>query len=293
MVRNGHRAIPEIQYVPPTPAASGVEVMPLAELRERMRRHGSAHEAQRPEFHLMMAVERGSVRHMVDFRDHVVERGQWLWVRPGQVQRFGDLAGASGWVVMFPPGSVPSAATAGVMLDDPFGPTVVSPGPDLGAAVGQAIEHLAQEYGMTGTEPSLRTAILQHLLAVLLLRLTSSTPGAASDEHATTFARFRAAVEAEFAQRRDVGYYARRLGYSPRTVTRAALTAAGIGAKEVIDRRVVLEAKRLLAHGEEPVATVAATLGFPDASNFVKFFSTRVGLTPAAFRRRFRAGEPV
>jgi len=53
---------------------------------------------------------------------------------------------------------------------------------------------------------------------------------------------------------------------------------------------VVLEAKRLLAHSDDPAATIAAKLGFADASNFVKYFSLRAHATPAAFRQQFLAG---
>ncbi|MEV6152952.1 AraC family transcriptional regulator [Nonomuraea sp. NPDC052129] len=135
-----------------------------------------------------------------------------------------------------------------------------------------------------------RSAILQRLLAVLLLRLTHLTApvGTLPAEHAETFQRFRAAVEIDFTRARDVGHYARVLGYSPRTLTRAALAAAGVGAKEFIDRRVVLEAKRLLAHGDQSVAGIGARLGFLDTSNFVKYFVQRTDSTPAAFRSRYR-----
>lgn len=64
--------------------------------------------------------------------------------------------------------------------------------------------------------------------------------------------------------------------------------ATRMSAEEFIDARVVLEAKRLLAHGEDPVARIADRLGFDDASNFVKYFALRAGTTPAAFRHRYR-----
>jgi AraC-like DNA-binding protein len=61
-----------------------------------------------------------------------------------------------------------------------------------------------------------------------------------------------------------------------------------VGAKEFIDRRVVLEAKRLLAHGNQSAARVAAQLGFSSATNFSKFFHQRTGQSPIAFRATVR-----
>lgn len=45
---------------------------------------------------------------------------------------------------------------------------------------------------------------------------------------------------------RGVAHYVGLFNYSPRRLTRAAIGAAGVSAREFIDRRVMLEAKRML-----------------------------------------------
>ncbi|MFG2590288.1 helix-turn-helix domain-containing protein [Streptomyces sp. NPDC048438] len=80
--------------------------------------------------------------------------------------------------------------------------------------------------------------------------------------------------------------YARLLGCSVRTLTRAAQTAAGTGARQVIDARRLLEARRLLGHSGWTARAVAAHLGFPDAADFGRFFRNHTGLTPAAYTAR-------
>ncbi|NEK96466.1 helix-turn-helix transcriptional regulator [Modestobacter muralis] len=101
------------------------------------------------------------------------------------------------------------------------------------------------------------------------------------------------AVERGFLRRRRVEDYARELGYSPRTLSRASLAATGVGAKEVLDRRVVLEAKRLLAHTDRSAAQVGAQLGFSSATNFSKYFHQRTGTSPIVFRAQVRGEGPV
>jgi AraC-like DNA-binding protein len=74
------------------------------------------------------------------------------------------------------------------------------------------------------------------------------------------------------------------------------MDAAGVAAKEYIDRRVLLEAKRLLVHGDQPAAKIAARLGFSSATNFSKFFRQRAGTSPLAAdaeRRRHPAQAPT
>lgn len=66
----------------------------------------------------------------------------------------------------------------------------------------------------------------------------------------------------------------------------------GVGAKEFVDRRVVLEAKRLLAHTDLAAARIAGGLGFSSATNFAKYFHQRAGQAPIAFRTTVRGEGP-
>lgn len=58
----------------------------------------------------------------------------------------------------------------------------------------------------------------------------------------------------------------------------------GRSAKAYIVDRIVLEAKRLLAHDRLTAAACANTLGFPDASNFSVFFRKATGMRPGAWQ---------
>jgi AraC family transcriptional activator of pobA len=87
---------------------------------------------------------------------------------------------------------------------------------------------------------------------------------------------------------RKAALYARRLDYSPRTLNRATQETVGRTAKQYVDDRVVLEAKRLLAHSDITVAECASRTGFDDPANFSKFFRARTGLTPGTFAARVR-----
>ncbi|WP_207219427.1 helix-turn-helix transcriptional regulator [Zhihengliuella halotolerans] len=268
-------------------------MLSLDQLRQRMQNQTSTGQAQRLDFHQLLTVEHGMLRHMVDFTDYTATPGAWLWVRPGQVQQFRDLTTGSGWLVLFQPGVMDPATSDQARLDDPFGRVQWDLAGDDVTSMEEALHHLVHEYTATGPlGASLRSRILTHLLAVVMLRLThqAAPVGSPAFVQNETFLRFRSAVEERFARTRHVSDYARMLGYSPRTLTRATTSAAGMGAKEFIDRRVVLEARRLLVHGGDPVNRVATRLGFDDASNFVKYFTERAGVTPSAFRHQFRGG---
>ncbi|MBH5333599.1 helix-turn-helix domain-containing protein [Streptomyces pactum] len=296
MVRKRQDEIPDIPYRPPAGTPEGVEVMSLRELRRRAP-EGEFDAPQRPRFHSLYVIDRGSTTHTVDFTAYPLSAGGVLWVRPGQVQQVGDLGAVEGTVVLFQPGFLPprTARTAG--LDDRFAGTWWQPAGEDRRAVLAAVRHLAYAFRTGhGLPPEVHTETLRHLLAVLVLRLAHQTPPAGRGaEPPPAFLRFRDAVERDFARTHRVADYAEALGYSVRTLSRATVRAAGVGAKEFLDRRVVLEAKRLLAHSELPIARVADRTGFTDAANFSKFFQHRTGRTPGEFRAelRGRSGPPA
>ncbi|MEV5350817.1 helix-turn-helix domain-containing protein [Streptomyces achromogenes] len=274
----------------------GLELVELAGLAERARRHGNdPYASLRPAFHQIVTVRPGSrLTVSVDFTRYELSGGAWLWIRPGQVQRWGtDLTRAQGLVIAFPPGFPDTETAAASVAGLASAQAPLQPDTPHAEGLRRALEHLRYEYRAMAELPlEAHVQVLRHLLAVLLVRLAraygSETGGPAANE---TFRRFHAAVERDFTVTRRVEDYAAALGYSRRTLTRATQTATGMPAKRYIDERVVLEAKRELAHGRLTITALATRLGFTDASDFTAFFRQRTGTTPTAFRATAR-GTP-
>jgi AraC-like DNA-binding protein len=131
---------------------------------------------------------------------------------------------------------------------------------------------------------------LRHQLQALLVRLYLAQThreqtGRVDSVALQRFKRYRLAVEQEFPRRHKVAHYAKRLGCSEKSLGRAALEIAGVNAKKILIQRIVLEAKRLLAHTILPISAIADKLGFDEATNFVKFFRRQTGGSPGAFRK--------
>lgn len=292
MGKNGQSEEPpevrDLAYTPAVGAAAGVEVMELADLYARSLRHGNDPYAPlRPAFHQLIGTRGLPLRMWVDFVEHELRPGSWLWIRPGQVQRFGpDLEAADGVVVLFQPGFLPPATVSAAHMDPPYEQRPTTPEGPAAEGLRRALDHLVWEYGaLASLSLAAHTEVLRALLSVLVVRLAEARgptplPAPASE----TFRRFHTAVERDHAVTRRVEDYAAALGYSPRTLTRATLAATGRTAKQYVDDRVLLEAKRLLRHSGLTAKEVASRLGFADASDFTKFFRLRVGMTPGTFR---------
>ncbi|MEU3851609.1 AraC family transcriptional regulator [Streptomyces sp. NPDC029554] len=256
--------------------------------------HGDAplERVHRIDFHVVMLFGEGPVRHMVDFTEYEAGAGDLLWIRPGQVHRFSRTSEYRGTVLTMQPGFLPRSTVEATGLYRYDLPPLLHPDPARLAGLRDALGQLRREYEDTATLPlSLHTAVLRHTLTAFLLRLAhlaASSAEAQRQRADSTFTLFRDAVERDFATNHSVSAYADALGYSRRTLVRAVRAATGETPKSFIDKRVVLEAKRLLAHTDLPIGRVGAAVGFPDAANFSKFFHQHTDQTPAAFRAELR-----
>jgi len=103
---------------------------------------------------------------------------------------------------------------------------------------------------------------------------------------AALVARFRDAVESNFRSGWDVARYAKMLRVSSSRLRAACLDVTGKPPTRLVHDRLLLEAKRSLTYTNMTIAETAYDLGFSDPAYFSRFFSERVGESPAAFRRR-------
>jgi len=99
---------------------------------------------------------------------------------------------------------------------------------------------------------------------------------------------FAALVAEQIDARRSVSWYARALGVTPTHLSRVCRNTLGKPASEVLQDRLMLEARRQLAETDLPVQRIAARLGFSSAAYFTRLFSRRTGRSPTAFRQRLR-----
>ncbi|MBT2444772.1 helix-turn-helix transcriptional regulator [Streptomyces sp. ISL-36] len=291
--RSGDGPIPGFGFNPPTAPVSGCEVTDLAALHGRMR-DGTLQRVHRVGFHTVALITEGSGEHTVDFVTHPCRPGTLLWIRPDQVQRFGSPRAMNSTLLLFTPAFPAHLASTARLLDEWYGPVCrqLGTGRDY-ATVSTLLSQLRAEF--TRPPGTVSADILQLELATLLLHIDRlPRRGAHADLHAggEIYARFRADLERSYATTRRAEDYAFRLGYTVKTLTRACLAATGQPVKHVIDARVALQAQRLLAHTDEPVAVIARRLGFSEPTNFGKFFTRHIGATPGDFRRTHQPPTP-
>ena len=286
--------IPRLGFRPPAGYAFDIEVFSAHDWLERIPENQFRYPS-RLDFHQLILVTHGLFGHTVDFKLESTRTGSILVMRPGQVQRFESNKPWDGWVVIFRPESFQPTASTG---SQPPGfsvadlPVQIVLGKVSFEPVREAMEQMHQDARLTG-QMQLVGALEQAQLQALLIRLQlAGEQLQASPEKdsslAKHFRKFRQATEQRFCEWHQISIYAKALGISEKTLSRATQEVAGLSAKAYLSTRIALEAKRMLAYTSWPIAHVADKLGFDEATNFIKFFRREAGYAPSEFRKHHR-----
>jgi len=98
---------------------------------------------------------------------------------------------------------------------------------------------------------------------------------------------FKDLLENSYKLQKKVASYSRELGLTEKRLNQATSKILDKSPKKMIDERVMLEAKRLLAHTNESVKEIGFELGFEEPTNFIKYFRKHHNSTPVEFRESF------
>ncbi len=229
--------------------------------------------AERSMGHLLIVPMGGSGEHCVDFETVTVGVESVVHVQPGQVHRFPPGQTYEADVIVVDRSACPDG------LFQPWRPLPSVPVGPIAALVRSVTADLVAEQGRTDHDDDIMVAA-----AGLLLRHLARIAAAARPPRSELLDAFLADLERRFWQSRNVADYADDLDTSTKTLARQAASALDLTPKDVIDRRVVLEAKRCLAVDDASIAEIGRSLGFSEATNFTKFFARMTGITPHEFR---------
>jgi AraC family transcriptional regulator, transcriptional activator of pobA len=262
----------------------GFEIFRLRDLFDRADRREIDHALetpQRPQFHTIYVGLRGKGSLVVDFTPVPLGANTLTIMAAHRVQQFVPDRRVDAWMLLFAPERVPTSPL--------FSPTWPSPVITLrdrapfDALVAQLVAEHARS--IDAQQPQILDALLRALI-LHAERLHGETPPPAALE------RFFTILERDHAKTRSVAHYAKQAGISSRRLGELLGERTGKSTKQVIDERIVLEAKRHLAHTELSVKELAAQLGFDEPTNFVKFFRHHTQTTPQAFREAQRTFLP-
>ena len=237
-------------------------------------------------FHVVIICTAGEGLHEVDFTPVTLQPGRVVHVQPGQVHRWRLGRSYEATILFFRDDDCAHLGSDGW----PIGPRSFDLTEAERKRSGRLVRLMLDEYAIDRASES-RSRALQGALQLLLVNLgLDQEHQSVMTHYPKPYTELMDQLEADLGWSRSVKERASRLGYSSRTLTRACQAAVGLTAKEVIDSRVMLEARRVLVHPGSTVDAVARQPSFSEASNFTKFFFRMTGENPESWRARHTAG---
>ncbi|HEY0299474.1 MAG TPA: AraC family transcriptional regulator [Arachidicoccus sp.] len=100
--------------------------------------------------------------------------------------------------------------------------------------------------------------------------------------------RFSQLVEWHYKDHHTVGEYAELLNISPKALNKRITRYSNETPNDIIKNRIMLEAKRLLAHTSLSVKEIGYKLGYDDPSYFIRLFTKQAETTPQHFRTQYQ-----
>lgn len=249
----------------------------------------------RTAFYHVLWFQKGNPTHLVDFKPVKVEPGTILFLNKDTVQRFDTSGNFDGKAILFTDSFFykTEADTKflrnSILFNDLFTVSYLQ----LHAQSHALIDLLRMmTVELSNAKDPYQADILQNLLHNFLLlsererrkqNFTEVKKGADLDY----VMLFKDLLETHYHKLKQVNGYARLLRVTEKRLNQATSRILGKSPKEVIDDRVMLEAKRLLAHTNESVKEIGFDLGFDEPTNFIKYFRKHSHSTPIEFREQF------
>ena len=260
-----------------------VEVLTRGEIEARLG-PGQLGRPELVDFHLILVPTGTGGHHLVDFQPVPIALDRIITVRPGQVMAWDTEHRADALAVLAQPWVVVRTWLPGDPTSTTLSATERATAVDLIGILRREQDHYDAAPG-TGR---VMTAVFAALEAVLDKALHAAPPTPRDHEPATAYRRLIEQRIGSGTIVHNVADLTTTLPWSTRTIARATSRTLALTPKQLLDRRLLLEAQRRLAHTDDSITSIARALGFADHTNFHRFFE-RVGQErPNDFRRRHR-----
>lgn len=189
-----------------------------------------------------------------------------------------------GWVITVPQQVLDEALQSTPdLISEFYAPAVVSATPEIATS----IKRIETEHR---NPKKSRHGYLTHLVGILAIdfarileqhRFDIQRKGSTEKPHLRAFL---ALLEERYVECHSAGRYAAAIGLTTQHLNRLCQQVTGRTTSDIIQERLVLEAKRSLVYTRMSISEVAYSLGFADPAHFSRLFRKNTGLSPKAFR---------
>ena len=271
----------------------------IHDLNEYVSRHKG--DTTRPHIHSYYQIiwfKKGIGKHFVDFKEYDVIDNAMFFIDKNQVHYFDDNLDYHGILIHFNESFlVQKDSEVDFFLKYNL---FKSPYQEPSCCVNDGSDQILDEYVTQikrellnqndfGKEELLRTYLKAMLIQVQRrkneLEHNLNDKSILPNDKKIQLIKFVNLVDENYNKGLSVSEYAQQMHISSRTLSDLISLNLNKTPSQMIQERIILEAKRLLLHSELNVNQIGYRLGFDDPSYFVKYFKKHANTSPSEFRK--------
>jgi AraC family transcriptional regulator, transcriptional activator of pobA len=260
----------------------------IQDLKTHIREHTFIGRPHKHDFYLLMFTSQGSGIHIIDFVEYKIEPDTVFLMTPGQVHTWTLSGDIEGFVIFFTRDFYQMHLSENSLLEFPFFHSL-----DASAAVRIeknkpiqfSLQQMSEEYN--ASRPNLR--LIRAYLDVLLLEVAKYYRASRIEQTLASTQRLRKLeklIDEKFRTLKQPSDYAELMNMTPSHLNSICKEALGKTVTDLIQQRILLEAKRMFSYSDQNINEVATKLGFADPSYFIRWFKKQMNQTPDDFRKQ-------
>lgn len=250
------------------------------------------------DFYLLVLFTKGTGIHEVDFTSYEVKPGALFMLNPGQTHYWELSENTEGYIFFHTQSFYDLHYTDNKLADFPFFFSQYnSPCIYLNNVKTQRLESLLKILLEEYSNPKLLNRQFLVSLADIIYTectraymLQNPSTENSRDKYYDKFRRFEELVEKHFITEKSPAAFAVMLNITPKHLNRITQAVVAKTASDVIQERVMLEAKKLLVQQKDSFSEIGFLLGYEDYAYFSRLFKKKTGETPSVFLSRYKQG---
>lgn len=248
----------------------------------------------RHDFYSIIFVRKGEGVHHVDFKDYPLRENTFYLLSPEQVHHMDLETTPEGTVLLFTEAFLQRYSIAlnylaelDLFFNCDEAPPISVLSEDL-SAINQVLQGIQQEYLV----PTRSLDIIGAYLKILFVHLKRTKQkqyllkDPLDSRRASIVRDFKKDLERHFKKSHKVQEYAQLQNLSSAYLNEVIKGETGYSVKDFIQKRLILEAKRLALYSDWNMKGIAFELGFEDPAHFSKSFKKQEGKTFTAFKNQ-------
>ncbi len=248
----------------------------------------------RHDYYSIIFVEEGTGIHYIDFNEYTVDDKMIFFLTPGQMHQLIFLKQPKGRAILFNETFMMKNAITDNLINDIYLFDRHGEAPPMKLENNRFLQFsdlLRQMDETISGISSYKAEALGSLIKLFLIhsnnncKLNSFTQSDLTKGGKHLLRPFKDLLDKQFSTSHMVSDYADQLAVTADYLNKVLKNLTGISAKEHIQNKLIIEAKRLLIFSNISNKELSYELGFDETAHFNNFFKKMTGLTPTEFKK--------